>query len=379
MNLSRNRGRSLIIIILLALGTFLVISTGSFKSDLFSSSSDRKSGTGGFLFFAQSTMPVLYDMNDSSKRAEEGIAEDFTAVQFRQVEGDDASCLNLNRVAQPAILGVNPEMLKGRFSFVTNRTEGFADDSWMLLNETYDDGTVPAIADQTVIKWGLGKKTGDVLLYLNEKGDTLRLRLIAGTIPSVFQGYILISNNHFLDHYPSSSGSYVYLIDGDPAKSENIAEELNSVYRDYGWEMESTAQRLVEFYSVTNTYLSIFLALGALGMMLGTVGLAVILARTILERRREIAFMEAVGFQMSRQFWLLFTEYLILLTAGILAGFLTAVVATLPSFVSDNTDASLGTVAIITCILMVNGIFWIGLLSWISLRKNNLAEALQIN
>jgi putative ABC transport system permease protein len=293
------------------------------------------------MYFAQTTMPVLYNLNDPARRSEEGIYEDFTAVQFRLVEGDDASCLNLNRIAQPAILGVNPSELSGRFSFAT-RMKGFdAEDPWLSLDESSGEDWVPAIADQTVIQWGLGKKVGDILLYQNEKGDTLRLKLIAGTTPSVFQGYIIISNEHFLKNYPSSSGSYVFLIDGEPEQGAGTAEELQSVFRDYGWEMESTARRLVEFYSVTNTYLSIFLALGALGMLLGTIGLAVILARTILERRREIALMQAIGFNTPQLFRLLVNEYLLLLAAGVVTGFITAVVATLPSFLSTNTDASL--------------------------------------
>jgi ABC-type lipoprotein release transport system permease subunit len=378
LNLARNRGRSLTIVTLFALGTFLVISTGSYKLDLFANAQDKSSGTGGFQFFAETTMPVLYNLNDAEKRAEEGIYEDFTAVQFRQVEGDDASCLNLNRIAQPAILGVNPEALSGRFSFVT-RMKGFdAEDPWAALEDSFDDGSIPAIADQTVIQWGLGKKVGDELLYQNEKGDTLRLKLIGGTTPSIFQGYVIISNEHFLNNYPSSSGSYVFLIDGEPEQEEAIGEELNSVFRDYGWEMEDTAKRLVEFYSVTNTYLSIFLALGALGMILGTIGLAIILARTILERRREIALMQAIGFGTRQLFRLLVNEYLLLLLAGVLTGFVTAVVATLPSFISSNTDASLKTVALITGLILVNGVLWIAGLSWFSLRNKKLVAGLRV-
>ncbi len=377
LNLARNRGRSMTVVALFALGTFLVISTGSYKLDLFASSGDKSSGTGGYLYFAQTTMPVLYNLNDTEKRAEEGINEDFSAVQFRLVEGDDASCLNLNRIAQPAILGVNAEDLSGRFSFST-RMKGFETiDPWLLLNEVLDDGSVPAIADQTVIQWGLGKKVGDELLYQNELGDTLRLKLIAGTTPSIFQGFIIISNKNFLKNYPSSSGSYVFLIDGENENEEQIGEELRSVYRDFGWEMENTAKRLVEFYSVTNTYLSIFLALGALGMILGTIGLAVILARTLLERRHEIALMQSIGFRNRQLFRYLVYEYLILLIAGVLTGFFTAVIATLPSFISSNADASLGTVAIITLLIMANGIFWIMGLCWFSLRKRKLVTGLR--
>lgn len=379
INLTRNKSRSLTVVILFALGTFLVVSTGSNKLDLFANAQDKTSGTGGFLYFAETTMPVLFDINNPEKRAEEGIVEDFSAVQFRKLEGDDASCLNLNRIAQPAVLGVDPEMLQGRFSFAAKLKNLGDNDPWQVLDEKFDDGTIPAIADQTVIQWGLGMKVGDMLLYQNEKGDTLKLKLIAGTAPSIFQGFVIISNQNYLANFPTSSGSNVFLIDGKPENENQIADELQSVFRDYGWEMGSTAKRLVEFYSVTNTYLSIFLALGALGLILGTIGLAVILARTILERRREIALMRTVGFTATSIFKMLAGEYFILLFVGVLIGFATAVVSTLPAFLSSNSDASFSTVALVVATILINGILWIVGLSWFSLQKKNLVAGLRLD
>ncbi|MBT3382692.1 MAG: FtsX-like permease family protein [Prolixibacteraceae bacterium] len=378
LNLTRNKGRSLTVIILFALGTFLVVSTGSNKLDLVANSSDKSSGTGGFNFFAETTIPVLFNINDADKRAEEGIYTDFNAVQLRKVEGDDASCLNLNRIAQPALLGVDAELLQGRFSFATQFKEIGDEEPWEVLNQKFDDGTIPAIADQTVIQWGLGMKVGDILMYQNELGDTLRLKLIAGTTPSIFQGFVIISNQHFLENYPTSSGSNIFLVEGSSEDTQQISDELQSVFRDYGWEMETTAKRLVEFYSVTNTYLSIFLALGALGLILGTIGLAVILARTILERRREIAVMQAVGFSTNSIFNILIKEYLILLFTGVLIGFVTAVVATMPAFISTNSDASFSTVALVVGVILINGIIWIVGLSWFSLHKKVLVAGLRV-
>ena len=378
INISRNKSRSLTVVILFALGTFLVVSTGSNKLDLFANAQEKTSGTGGFLYFAESTIPVLFDINADEKRAEEGIYEDFKVVQLRKIEGDDASCLNLNRISQPAILGVDPELLEGRFSFASELKELQGREPWKALNNNFADGTIPAIADQTVIQWGLGKKVGDVLLYQNEVGDTLRLKLIAGTSPSIFQGYIIISNQYFLKNYPTSSGSNIFLIDSKPEIQKKISDELQSVFRDYGWEMELTAKRLVEFYSVTNTYLSIFLALGALGLILGTIGLAVILARTIFERRREISVMQAIGISTQSIFLILIKEYLILLFAGVLIGFITAVVATLPAFLSTGSDASFSTVAFVVVLILANGIIWIVGLSWFSLRNKTLVTGLRV-
>ena len=220
---------------------------------------------------------------------------------------------------------------------------------------------------------------GDILLYQNELGDTIKLKLIAGTTPSIFQGYVIISNQNFLKNYPTHSGTSIFLVDGNPENKQQIGDELNSVFRDYGWEMESSAKRLVEFYSVTNTYLSIFLALGALGLILGTIGLTVILARTLLERRREIAVMQALGFNNNSIFSLVTNEYLVLLFAGVLIGFVAAVVATLPAFLSTGSDASLSTVAIVVSLILINGMIWITGLSWISLQKKRLVTGLRID
>lgn len=376
INLSRNVSRSLTVVTLFALGTFITVSTGSNKLDLFANAQNKSSGTGGFLYFAETTMPVLFDINSNEKRAEEGIYEDFNVVQFRKVEGDDASCLNLNRITQPAVLGLDPKALLGRFSFATG-LKGIDGDPWSQLEIEEEDGTIPAIADQTVIQWGLQKKVGDILLYQNELGDTIRLKLIAGTTPSIFQGYVLISNEQFLKNYPASSGSNVFLVEGETENQTAISEELQSVFRDYGWEMTGTAARLVQFYSVTNTYLSIFLALGTLGLILGTIGLAVILARTILERQQEIAMMQAIGFKTKSIFKMLVNEYLILLFTGVVIGFVAAVAATLPSFLSTNTDASISTVMIVVALILINGIVWIVGLSWFSLQNKVVVAGLR--
>ena len=112
-NNSNNLGRSLTVVILFALGTFLVVSTGANRQDLFANADEKTSGTGGFRYFAETSIPVLFSMNDNDRRKSEGLSSDFSAIQFSRIEGDDASCLNLNRVSNPAILGAAPEMLNG--------------------------------------------------------------------------------------------------------------------------------------------------------------------------------------------------------------------------------------------------------------------------
>ena len=52
--------------------------------------------------------------------------------------------------------------------------------------------------------------------------------------------------------------------------------------------------------AVQNTYLETFQSLGALGLLLGTLGLATVQFRSVLERRQELALMRAAGFRRGR-------------------------------------------------------------------------------
>ena len=81
-----------------------------------------------------------------------------------------------------------------------------------------------------------------------------------------------------------------------------------------------TAERLAEFHKVENTYLSTFQTLGGLGLLLGTLGLAAVLLRNVLERRRELALLGAVGYGRSRLFASSIAESALLLVCGLAVG-----------------------------------------------------------
>ena len=203
------------------------------------------------------------------------------------------------------------------------------------------------------------------------------LLLIGGLAPSVFQGNVIISNENFLEQFPESSGTHVFLVDGALADTATISAELGRGMRDLGWDMQLTAARLAEFNSVTNAYLSIFLALGALGLLVGTFGLVVVLSRSILERKQEIALLKAVGYQRRQIRELVVREYMILLLTGVGTGFVTAILATLPSILNAHTGTSLSSILLWLVILVVNGWFWIQLVARSALKNESIYSALR--
>jgi putative ABC transport system permease protein len=372
-NIAGNRQRSLTIILLFAMGTFSVVLTGSNRRSPQSEIYDESSGTGGFQYYAEVTIPILYDLNSQEVRFESGLEGDYSFVQFRKNDGDDASCLNLNRVSNPVLLGVDPALMEGRFSFVASTPELDPDKPWGSLEQELEGGLIPAIADQTVIQWGLGKKAGDTLYYQSETGDTLRIKLIAGIAPSVLQGNMIISDRHFLRFFPSSSGASVYLVNVLPGSGVDPGNDLSRAFRDNGWYMTGSAARLAEFASVQNTYLSIFTLLGILALILGTVGLGIVLIRNIIERSNEIGLLQALGYGPGPIFRIFFLEYFILIGLGILAGSLAAILAALPGILSLDTVQALANIGKLLLLLIGNSILWISIFILFNLRKSPLA------
>ena len=118
--------RAVIPVIFLAAGIFAVILTGANRQVVSEKMSLPEGGTGGFLLWAESALPVSHDLNSRTGRAEFGFEEDdladMTFVQARKLRGDDASCLNITHVTAPPILGIDPASFidRGSFSFATS-------------------------------------------------------------------------------------------------------------------------------------------------------------------------------------------------------------------------------------------------------------------
>jgi putative ABC transport system permease protein len=362
--MARRRLRSLTLVGLLACGLFIVFTVGANRLNSLKDADKRDSGTGGFAFFGETAIPVYQDLNSAEGRARFGLdgysGADLSFVQFRVLEGEDASCLNLNHVSRPQMIGVAPDLLsdRGAFRFVKWTEDVDPDDPWAVLDKELKDGSLPAVADNTVIIWGLGKSVGDTLSYESEEGETFTVRLVGGLDNSVFQGNVIISEKAFLEKFPSLSGSRLFLAEAAPAVRASAAEVLRRLMQDRGLELVSSADRLAEFNRVENTYLSIFLILGSFGLVLGSLGLGIVVRRTIRERQGELSLLRAVGFDRRAILKLVLSEHLYLLAAGILLGLTSAFAATLPAVLAPGSEIPWLTIGLLLAAAVINGAAW---------------------
>ena len=321
-NAGRRVGRSLSVIALMASGCFLVFAVSSMQENVAAHADQPWSGTGGFKWFAQSSFAIQGGLD---------------GVNLRVHDGDDASCLNLNRARAPRLLGVDPAAMSERGAF----QEG--GEVWNLLNTALPEGVVPGlVGDSDTAMWGLeavtGVEKGDVLDYVDEHGNPFKVKLV-GTLPmrlSVFQGSVLISEMPFVERYPSGSGYRMFLLDQrpDPKKYERL-----------GLDVVPSVERLREFYAVESTYLSMFLVLGVLGLAVGSVGLGMVVLRNVQDRRAEMALLRAVGYRTAALRKLLLLEHGQLLLAGLGIGVFSAFVGMIPALFITRTHVSLASMA----------------------------------
>ena len=403
-NGTRRRSRSLASVALLACGSFLVAAIGANRLDAGRDATKRSSGTGGFALFGEATLPVVRDLNSAAGREFYGLDEKamqgVSVVPFRVRDGDDASCLNLNRAQTPRLLGVKPELLAERKAFTfTKVLKGLpTENPWELLkgsrrgNEAdartanppphvggYDDA-IPAIGDAASIQWALGKKLGDTIEYTDERGQKFKVRLVAGVANSILQGNLIIDEMEFVKRFPGEAGHRMFLIDvpsntgAESNRLETTSAAMSRALQDVGLELTPTTRRLAAFNAVQNTYLNTFQILGGLGLLLGSAGLGVVVLRNVLERRSELGLLQAVGFRRRSLHWLVLSEHGGLLALGLAVGITAAVAAVLPALLAPGAENHY--VALIATLagVFVSGLAW----TWVATRLALRGELMKV-
>ena len=359
-NTARRRGRSLSVVVVLACGAFLVFAVAANRKNPLTGALLPGSGTGGFEFIGETSLPVLHGLDSREGQRTLGLLEEavqgMEAVNVRVRDGDDASCLNLNRTSQPRILSVRPDRLRERGSFTFVKTQ---EDPWSLLEGELANGAVPAVADHATILWGLGKKVGDTLDYVDEQGRPFQIQLVGAIKSSILQGSLIISEDHFVKRFPSEEGYRMFLLDAPADKRDGIETAFARAGRNEGFELTSAVDRLKAYMAVEHAYLSIFQTLGGLGLLLGSVGLGFVLFRNVMERRNELAVLQTMGYTSAKIKQLLFLEHWWLLAAGLCCGVASAVLAVWPALRSPGAELPWLSLMATLLVILAGGFLWI--------------------
>jgi ABC-type antimicrobial peptide transport system permease subunit len=362
-NAARHPVRSLLTVGLLAAAAFMVVAVEVFHRDPGEGFLDQTGGSGGFAWVGEATTPVFADLQSTKGRKELKLPpatsealENAVIVALRVHGGDDASCLNLYQPRQPRVLGVPKKLIdRGGFRFAGSEAESAEEKAnpWLLLRQARTDGAIPTIGEANTVKWMLKSGLGQEIVVQDELGRPVHLRIVALLQDSIFQGELLVGDDHFLHLFPRQEGFQFFLID---TSNDKVRPLLETGLADYGFSMTPSKERLQSYLDVENTYLATFQALGGLGLLLGTLGLAVVLVRSVWERRGELALLRALGFRRAALGMLVLAENVWLLTLGLGAGAVAALVGVAPHFAAEAGAVSLTRLLVLLALVVVMGL-----------------------
>ena len=208
---------------------------------------------------------------------------------------------------------------------------------------------MPAIGDYNSVQWILHRSLGEDVVLEDDLGEPVRLRLVGLLQSSVLQSELIVSEEHFVRHFPSRGGYGAFFVDaegaapgGEPVDPASVATLLEARLDRFGFDATPTVDRLAGYLVVENTYMSTFTALGGLGLLLGTIGLGIVLVRNVIERRGELATLRAFGYRQATLAWMVLWENAFLLAVGLAIGTGAGLVAVGPHLLEGGAPVAWG-------------------------------------
>jgi hypothetical protein len=164
--LSARRRQIMLSLVTMAFGVFIVFVVGLNRRS-FGDSANLQGATGGYTLWCESSVPLQHDPSSEDGRERLGLKQEWQmgmeVMPCFRFQADDASCLNLNKVSKPTVLGVDFEQMRGReFDFGRSIFDGDVIDG---LKQSLAEGEYPALVDETVLT--------DVLKVCAERGNAV--------------------------------------------------------------------------------------------------------------------------------------------------------------------------------------------------------------
>ena len=355
------RRRQIILSLLtMAFGVFIVFVVGLNRRS-FGDSVNTQGATGGFTLWCESSVALQHDPSTDDGRHRLGLAEEWSedakVLPFLRHQADDASCLNLNKVSNPTVLGVDFEQLRERkFAFGRSIFEGDVIDG---LRECIEQGVYPALVDETVLMWSLGMKLGDRISYVSHNGEQVEVVLAATLKGSLFHGNILLDKSHFEQIWPQTNGCSIFMVQTE-AYEQQIAQMKNYISQslyEYGVRVTPSSERLRSINEVTDTYLSIFMTLGSLGLLLGLISFVIIIRKNLIRSLSSVRQWLLLGFSLGEIEQMLYRENIFAARWAIIVGVAGAIVGIGRQWMAVSIGIWIAAVVVVALLWYVSQIF----------------------
>lgn len=359
-NAVRRPRRTLFTTILFSLTLFVLVSlTINLQGAINDVDEAVKVGGGGYHIIGESTNPIFANLADEASRTESNIhSQTFDELYIEQfkTKGDvGGTCSNLNREANPRLIGANESFLHHNgFEFVSHaELVNNEQNPWLLLEDISDGDYIPVIGDYNTIIWILGLNLDSTISILDESGTVMNLKIVGILTNSIFQGSLILWDENFDVLFPTNDGYNLFLFKSQASNLEPQMIALESALAGYGFDAYTVESVVVENLLIENTYISIFQVILVFGLIIGTLGFGIVVSRNTFERRRELGILRSLGFSRKTILKALMIENSLILISGIIIGTISGLLASSVYLVEIKTSiASLPWLEIVGILLL---------------------------
>jgi ABC-type antimicrobial peptide transport system permease subunit len=342
-NPSRHPSRTAQIIAIFTLITFL-ITTLSINIAIQEESINVVSveQRGGYDIIGETAVPISIDLDNSTQLDNNNIhapvLDNVTVTEIKMVGPPGGTCSNMNVRYPPRLLGVSSEFIgENKFSFMEPSGPDISSrDIWLDLQKPPNEnhGRVPIVVDYNTLIWIYQGSFGTIYTVESESGEEINLEVIGVLENSVFGGTFVMSEENLDLLYPSTAEYRYALFKIKPditSSPEHVAADLEQELALYGMDAQAIGELIHENQAYERSFMILFQAFLGLGLLIGMIGLGVVTARNIVERKYEIGVLRALGFnrRMVLKTFLLEPSYtgIIAILLGIVIGIISAYLA----------------------------------------------------
>ncbi|MGQ0535054.1 MAG: FtsX-like permease family protein [Methanobacteriota archaeon] len=158
-------------------------------------------------------------------------------------------------------------------------------------------------------------------------GETLRMKTvrgeetfrIVGVLDEFYFAGVWLPRPFVESHFQDVKGQFLITVPPgeDPVA---VARDLEAGFQEVGLQASPLREEIEEMMAQTRQIVSLFQVYLGLGLVVGIASLAIVTARNVIERRREIGVLRALGFTRRMVLAAFLTEVLLVTTLGILLG-----------------------------------------------------------
>jgi putative ABC transport system permease protein len=228
-------------------------------------------------------------------------------------------------------------------------------DASLIEHATYRFSETASNATSTQVAWQALENPQNVILDAGYRygtsntpvkvGDTVRFATangtksftVAGVLDESYLHGVFMSKPAMQQVFPNIAGNSVFLIKTAPGVDPlNVTYDLKKDFRQYGVDAAVVRDQVLQLNQQNNVVYGVIQVFLGLGLIIGVASLGIIAVRSVLERRRDIGIMLAMGLEKRKVFMSILIEVLFITILGSVIGILTGTASSYAIYLSNT-------------------------------------------